>query len=196
MSEGPASTARVSGLGAQLLAVISGEGHRAVVFHDLDEVPVGSAGYFTPGGRSALRDEKGWIHDGRRFEPQPERQYVFTSQSGPANDAKLAELIEEALVPEHSVLVAFRTEQQTESDWELGYSTSCTDLTGPEILGHRLDERELAELYFQIEAVGGLGESDAYSDLDKAIERLGEVPARELRAKAAQPELFELGPET
>jgi hypothetical protein len=63
------------------------------------------------------------------------------------------------------------------------------------VLGHRLSERELAELYFQIEAMGGLGESEAYRDLDKAVERLGEEPARQLRERVAQPGLFDLEPD-
>lgn len=108
---------------------------------------------------------------------------------------QLADLLVGALVPDHGILVAFTAEQQTESDWELGYSASYTDLAAPEVLGHRLSERELAELYFQIEAMGGLGESEAYRDLDKAVERLGEEPARQLRERVAQPGLFDLEPD-
>ncbi|MGI8306986.1 hypothetical protein [Saccharopolyspora hattusasensis] len=173
----------ISDLHARLLAVIGDKAHQTITFRDLDEVPVGSIGYLSPGGRQVHRDEKGWFHDGRRVEPEPGK-YTFTSHSGPANDERLAELLEATLVPEHHVLVDFEAVTDSESDWELGYTAEYTDLVHPEILGHRLSETDLAHLYFQIEAVGGLGESGAYRDLDKQIEELGEGPAEALRTRA------------
>lgn len=92
----------------------------------------------------------------------------------------VAELVD-ALVPDHGVLVSFETQPVTETDWEHSYSTSSTDLVKPQVLAHRLSEQELAELAFQIEAVGTLGESDAYSDLDALIAQIGAEPAQRVR---------------
>lgn len=180
-------------LRSRLLAAIADKSHRAITFRNLNDVPIGSTGYLSPSGHSVIRDAVGWRFDGRRIEPQQGID-VFTSHSGPANDERLAELLESALVPEHRVLVTFEAVTDSESDWELSYSAEFTDLARPEILGHRLDDHDLAHLYFQIEAVGGLGESDAYGDLDKLIQQLGEGPAEALRTRArtAHPALFEL----
>lgn len=95
--------------------------------------------------------------------------------------SNIADAVFDELVPAHSLLVSFKTERQNESDWELGYSSAWTDLTDPELLAHQLEERELTELYFAIEQFGGLQESDAYHQLDKQIEALGEPTAQALR---------------
>lgn len=102
---------------------------------------------------------------------------------------QLTEIVIGAIVPDAGVLVSFETKPYTESDWELGYEVSSTDLASPEVLAHRLSERELAELYFQIEAVGSLGESDAYHQLDKAIEQLGEPAATKRRTTSEESQL-------
>ena len=180
-------------LRSRLLAAIADKSYRAITVRNLEDVPIGSVGYLSPSGHRVMRDAVGWLFDGRRIQPQPGID-VFTSHSGPANDERLAEQLEDVLVPERRVLVTFEAVTGSESDWELGYQARYTDLARPEILGHRLDDQDLAHLYFQIEAVGGLGESDAYGDLDKLIQQLGEGPAEALRAQAdtAHPALFEL----
>lgn len=174
----------ISDLHVRLLDAIRDTGHRVVRFHDLDEVPVGSVGYFSPSGQHVFRDERGWLHDGRRFEPRQGTD-SFTAHSGPANDELLAELLERALVPEHGLLVSFGTECTTESDWELGCGTAWCDLVKPQLLAHRLEDHDLAYLYYAIEQYDGLQESDAYGELDKQIEELSEGPAEELRRQAA-----------
>ena len=184
-----------SDLRSRLLATTHDKAHKTVVFTDLDQVPVGSAGYLSPTSRDVLRHADGWIlRDGRRrITPNPDE--IFTSHSGEANDAKLVELIIEALVPKHHILVDFEAVTGHEGgDWEHsqpGYD--WTTLGNPEVLHHRLDKGELARLYFEIEGVGGLGESDGYSDLDKKIEKLSETAAQELRERRAnEPALFDL----
>ena len=140
---------------SRLLAVIQSPEHKAILFRDLDKVPVGSIGYLSPSGRSAARGPYGWVSHEVIFTPRDDQ--VFTSHSGPANDEKLAELLEAALVPENTILVSFEAVTDAESDWELGYSSTYTDLANPTLLGRSLDDTALAQLYFQIEAVGGPG---------------------------------------
>lgn len=185
---------QASELRSRLLTAIQSREHKVIVFDDLDDVPVGSSGYLSPSGRSAALGPYGWVSHDVSYTP-PNGQ-TFTSHSGPANDAKLAELIEAALVPEKTILVSFEAVTDTETDWELGYSAKFTDLANPMIIGHRLNNDDLAHLHFQIEEVGGLGESSAYRDLEKQIEELGEKPAEELRKQAERPAgggLFDLG---
>ncbi|MUU73450.1 hypothetical protein [Pseudarthrobacter sp. GA104] len=193
MTQDPSGTAvQPSDLRSRLLAAIQNPEHEAILFRNLDDVPVGSTGYLSPSGRSVARGPYGWTSHDVSYTPQDNQ--VFTSHHGPANDEKLAELLEASLVPENAILVSFEAVTGTESDWELGYSSTYTDLADPKLLSHNLDNTALAHLYFQIEAVGGLGESDAYGDLDKLIQQLGEGPAEALRAQAdtAHPALFEL----
>jgi hypothetical protein len=193
MTQDPSGTpVQPSDLRSRLLAAIQNPQHKAILFRNLDEVPVGSTGYLSPSGRSAAREPHGWTSHDVSYTPQDNQ--LFTSHHGPANDEKLAELLEASLVPENTILVSFEAVTDTESDWELGYSSTYTDLAGPKLLSHNLDNTTLAHLYFQIEAVGSLGESDAYGKLDKQIEKLGEGPAEALRNRAdsARPGLFEL----
>lgn len=184
---------RTTSLCSRILAVIRTSEHKVIAFRDLDSVPVGSAGYFSPSGKNAARTSEGWIADDRATTPV--KDDIFTSHRGPANDEKLAELITAELMPEHHVLVDFEAVTGRESgDWESGQpGYDVTTLANPSILGHNLDDSDLANLYFEIEDVGTLDESDAYSDLDKLIKQLSEGPAEALRdrARSHQPGLFE-----
>lgn len=100
---------------------------------------------------------------------------------------QLADFVTHRLVPPHHLLVDFEAVTDHEpGDWELslaGYD--FTELSSPELLDHRVSNDELARLYFQIEAVGTLGEMNAYADLDKLMKQLGEAPAVAARDKAA-----------
>lgn len=174
-----------SDLRSRLLAVVEDKTHQAITFTNLDDVPIGSTGYLSPGGRTVLRDERGWLHDGLRFEFERDN-CVFTSQSGPANDARLTEMLEADLVPRHHILVGFEAVTDREAgDWEGSEPAySYTTLANPKVISQALDEGELARLYFEVEAAS-LGESDAYSNLEKQIARLGEDAAMAVRDKAA-----------
>lgn len=93
-------------------------------------------------------------------------------------DDLVGDLIAE-LVPEHRILVSFAAVTDYESgDWEHCLPEyDYTDLAEPEVIAHHLDDGELARLHYQIESMGTLGESDAYNDLDKAIETISEPAA-------------------
>ncbi|MDP9903155.1 hypothetical protein [Arthrobacter bambusae] len=188
------NTEQTPSLRSRIHAVIRGSAHKAIVFHDLDAVPLSSSGYFSPSGRNATLTSHGWMAGDRTITPA--KGEIFTSHQGPANDDKLAELITAELTPEHHVLVDFEAVTGREpGDWESGLpGYDFTTLANPDILGHNLNESELAHLYFEIEDVGSLGESDAYSDLDKAIKKLGEEPAERLSklADTSHSGLFEL----
>ncbi|WP_026820028.1 hypothetical protein [Arthrobacter castelli] len=191
-------------LRARLRAVIDDKKHQAIVFPNLDEVRVGSVGYFTPGGIDARRLSSGWIADGpdrHAYRPGPEQ--IFTSLSGPANDEKLISMLEADLMPEHHILVNFEAVTDSEiMDGPYGSGgdgvATWTSLFEPKLLGHNLNDNELAGLYFEIEAVGSLSESDAYHDLDKLIEKIGESPAEALRSRINNPDpgLLEPAPDT
>ncbi|MDP9904745.1 hypothetical protein [Arthrobacter bambusae] len=105
-----------SDLRARLLTAIQSREHKEIVFHDLDQVPVGSSGYFSPSGQSATRGPYGWVSHDISFAPRDNQ--VFTSHHGPANDEKLAELLEATLVPENTILVSFEAVTDSESDWD------------------------------------------------------------------------------
>lgn len=109
---------------------------------------------------------------------------------------QLTEVLIGAIVPADGMVVSFKTIAMSESDWEAGYTASSTDLTSPQILAHRLGEREQAELYFQIEAVGTLGESDAYSQLNMAVELITEPAARAVRERASQASILDFTPDS
>ena len=63
---GAGVTDYLNDLRTQLLAVITDKRHRAIVFRDLGQVPVGSVGYFSPSERDALRTKHGCCHEGQR----------------------------------------------------------------------------------------------------------------------------------
>lgn len=171
----------------RILAAIRGPKNQthAVVFQNLDHVPVGSSGYFSPLGNEASRTLNGWMVDngsGSRV-ITPEDHWIFTSRSGPANDEKLADVIAAELLPEHHILVEFEAVTGHEpGDWESslpGYD--WTTFGSAEVLGHHLNQGELARLYFEIEANGSLNESDAYAELEKSIKTLSEAAADAVR---------------
>lgn len=168
---------------------IADASHRAIHFTDLDEVPPGSSGYLSPTGARAGRLADGrWTVSGQlaSAELMSHGNVTFTSQSGPANDAKLAELLEQALVPKDHLLVDFEVDTEHEpADWEGSQPAyDYSFMTNPQIVAHRLADSDLAGLYFEAEA-GMLGESDVYSYLSKRIEDLGEDAAMTIRDKAA-----------
>lgn len=177
----------ISDLQAAVLGVLRDRPHKLVIFKDLDDVPLGSSGYLTSYGRTSVgvsRHTSGWLMDhGQRFTLEPGVKYTFTSHSGPANDAKLTRLIEEALVPERHMLVSFEAVTESESDWESGIDASWTELGNPTILAHNMDESDLAGLYYQVESEGSTHNFEAFDDLDQQIEALGQEPARRAREK-------------
>lgn len=180
----PTDQTPVPSLADRLAAVVAGTAHRAVCFRDLSEVPIGSLGYFSPSGTDAVRSANGWV--GRDGHPVSPGKQIFTAQSGPKNDEILVDALLAALTPAHRVLIEFEVVTEYESgDWELsqpGYHYS--DLANPQLLGHGLSESELARLVFQIEAVGTLGEADAYDDVDKLIDTAGASAAEKVREQA------------
>lgn len=189
-------------LKSRILTAIRGVDNKPIVFHNLDEVPVGSSGYLTPGSlhssdtRDAVKTLNGWMNHGNRIVPGA--GWVFTSHSGPANDEKLAQLIVEELVPENHLLVDFKAvtgSEAIDSTYGLGGHGEVTWTTlsnKPQIIGHRLAEAELARLSIEIETVGSLNEYEVYTSLDEQIKQLGEAQAQELKTKIHDNPVIEL----
>jgi hypothetical protein len=77
--------------------VVEAGKYKAVLVRNIEEVPVGANGYFSPSGLSAYRLKSGWFHEGRPMR-EPASDSVFTSHDGKPNEGKLVELLVEALV--------------------------------------------------------------------------------------------------
>lgn len=175
-------------LRTRILDLISQQRHREVTFRDLNEVPNGSHGHLQPSAAAASRLEDGrWMVSGVITQIASLRRTgaAFVSHTGPANDARLAELIESSLVLRNHLLVDFEVGTEHEpADWEGSQPAyDYSFMTNPQILAHDLDDADRAGLYFEAEA-GMLGESDVYSDLSKRIEDLGKDAAMVIRDKA------------
>lgn len=73
--------------------------HRAVPFKRHQDVPNGSTGYFSPSDKDALKDTDGrWFIDGKEVKPQ--KDWHFTSHTGPANDEAFRALMRDELLLE------------------------------------------------------------------------------------------------
>lgn len=142
--------------------------------------------------RTAMEDpDTGWLSNlaaaGLEYDEADES--ITVGHEGTIDVGHIAGVIEHLQndpVPEDCLLVQFATNTEYVSgDWEGsepgGYVTSLGD---PVILGHNINESELAGLYFEIEA-GTLGESDVYSDFEKKVEELTENAGMAIRDKAA-----------
>lgn len=149
--------------------VIAAGEHREIFFENVEDVPVGSAGTFVvPGSHTqikATRTEKGWrAHMNAIVEPPAE--WSFLSHSGPANDAKLAELLETEIIPKHSIIGEFTVAIDNENDYELGYSVDYGYLSDGRLIGSSLTERETLLLGYGLDGTdvnegGGIGGFEA-----------------------------------
>lgn len=95
--------------------------HRAITFTDLTEFPNQSSGYITVTPNDSFRatkDKNGvWYDEHRRFAPK--ETWVFTSHSGPANDAAFRELVRDELRGEQLGLSADLRARQRRRDTDL-----------------------------------------------------------------------------
>lgn len=170
-----------------LLEVLAENNSKPIMFNDLDEVPVHSIGDLRTNAfitHDVLKAERGWIHNGEYLKLVPDMEYRFNSYSGPANNARLAQLLEEALLPKNHLLVRIEAGIEVDSgDWELSQPPShYAVLSSPQILGHGLNDYLLAHLHFEVEN-GTLGESDVYQDFEKQVGKISEQAATELRER-------------
>ena len=142
--------------------------------------------------RTAMEDpDTGWLSNlaaaGLEYDEADES--IAVGHEGTIDVGHIAGVIEHLQdnpVPDGHILVQFATDTEyVAGDWEGsepgGYVTSLGD---PVILGHNINESDLAGLYFEIEA-GTLGESDVYADFEKKLGELGEDAAMAIRDKAA-----------
>lgn len=100
---------------------VSTRNHRAIVFHDLDDVPPQSSGYVTASQNrsfTAAKDEHGvWFDDHGRI-LDPPKTWIFTSHSGPANDAAFRELVRDELRSEQLGLSPDQANAVLSALWE------------------------------------------------------------------------------
>lgn len=108
----------ISDLRAQVLAAVDRKQHQAIVFHDLDEVPVGSVGYFSPSEARPPRRER-LVPRGPALRPGSAPASPSPRSPGPRTTRCSPSLIEEALVPKGHLLVDLEASTEHEpADWE------------------------------------------------------------------------------
>lgn len=182
-------------LATKIAAVLADDAHfTSTVYTDFDQVPLASRGFFhnnVDGVYESLQAKHlvaGWF-DHADQPVDTTRWHTFTAFASRSEiTERLQAALMTALVPPGHLLVAFAAETYTEiDDWESGGpSHNVTDLAKPLVLAHSLTEGDLARFYYTLEAEGTLGgESDAYRDLDTAIEAITEPAATRQREAAA-----------